>query len=244
VKKTYSAYSVKNARTRPGGGLTDYGVPDGNGGKTVIYAHYLENGNSKHIPRDLQTYLLESDMNTVLSGHQSHGDCPNVIRTGSVKVMVTDTSYSQIVSKSSWGVDNRGVHCVSEVIVNEDGSCEVHGKLVDGTKIAYNLDGKDGDEFVGRQLSKDKSWIKTKIDVKPEYLACLGEGFKLTPLRVTEEELKTLKSTDLVQPDLVTPEEVTKTPKKRSNSMAISVVLTLLVAGIAVGIGWYLKDMQ
>jgi hypothetical protein len=68
----------------------------------------------------------------------------------------------------------------------------------------------------------------------------LGEGFKLTPSRVTEEELKALKPTDFVQPDIVTPEEVTKTPKKSSNSMAVSVVLAFLV----VGIGWYLKDMQ
>ncbi len=114
MKKSYSSYSVKNVRTRPGGALTDYDVPDGNGGETVIYAHYLENDNSNHIPRDLQTYLLESDMNTVLSGHHPHGDCPNVIRTGSVKVMVADTSYNQIVRKSSWGVDNHGVHCVEK----------------------------------------------------------------------------------------------------------------------------------
>jgi hypothetical protein len=233
-------YSGKNDRTRKGGGLTDYGSgPNGNAGATVIYTHYLENGNSKHIPKEVQKYLLESDINTVLSGHQPHGDCPNVIRTGSVKVIVADTSYSQMGSKSSWGVDNRGVHCVSEVIVNEDGSCEVHGKLADGTKIAYNLGGKDGDEFVGLQLSKDKSWIKAKIADKPEYLACLGEGFKLTPSRVTEKELQALKATDFVQPEIVTPEEVTKTPKKSSNFLSVLVVLGLLGAGIA----WYLKDM-
>jgi hypothetical protein len=234
-------YSDKNNRSRKGGGLTDYGVQDGNGGATVIYTHYLENGNSKHIPKEVQKYLLESDINTVLSGHQPHGDCPNVIRTGDVKVIVADTSYSQMGSKSSWGVDNRGVHCVSEVIVNLDGSCKVHGKLADGTKIAYNLGGKDGDKFVGLQLSKDKSWIKAKIADKPEYLACLGEGFKLTPSRVTEKELQALNdTTDFVQPEIVTPEEVTKIPKKSSNVFSVLVVLGLLGAGIA----WYLKDMQ
>jgi hypothetical protein len=170
----------------------------------VIFSHYLENGNSNHIPKEVQKYLMDSKINTVLSGHQPHGDCPNVICTGSVKVIVADTSYSQMGSKSSWGVDNRGVNCVNEVIVNLDGGCEVHGKLADGTAIAYNLGGKDGDKFVGRQLSKDKSWIKAKIVGKPEYLACLGEGFKLTPSRVTEEALKALTATDFVQPEVVT----------------------------------------
>jgi hypothetical protein len=106
-------------------------------------------------------------------------------------------------SKSAWGVDNRGVHCVSEVLVKLDGSCEVHGKLADGAAIAYKLGGHDGDQFVGRQLRKDKSWIKAKLAGKPEYVACLGEGFTLTPSRKTEEELKALAATDFVQPELV-----------------------------------------
>jgi hypothetical protein len=59
------------------------------------------------------------------------------------------------------------------------------GKLADGTAIAYKLGGNDGDKFVGRQLSKDKCWIKAKLAGKPEYLACVGEGFKLTPSRCT-----------------------------------------------------------
>ena len=55
-----------------------------------------------------------------------------------------------------------------------------------------------------RQFSKAKSWIKAKIVGKPEYLACLGEGFKLTPSRLTEEALKALTATDFVQPEVVT----------------------------------------
>ena len=99
---TEDPYSGKNTRSRKGGGLTDYGSgPNGNDGATVIFPHYLENGNSNHIPKEVQKYLMDSKINTVLSGHQPHGDCPNVICTGSVKVIVPDTSYSQMGSKSS-----------------------------------------------------------------------------------------------------------------------------------------------
>jgi hypothetical protein len=136
---TQDPYSGKNGRERKGAGLMDYGVPDGNGGATVVYEHYLDKGNSKHIPKEVQKYLLESNINTVLSGHQPHGDCPNVICTGSVKVITADTSYSQMGSKSAWGVDNRGVNCITEVLVDLDGICEVHGKLADRTESLLTL---------------------------------------------------------------------------------------------------------
>lgn len=69
----------------------------------------------------------------MVSGHQPHGDCPTVIRSGAITVITADTSYSQMGHKSSWGVDNRGVHAVSEVILYRDGSSEVHGILAAGT---------------------------------------------------------------------------------------------------------------
>jgi hypothetical protein len=82
------------------------------------------------------------------------------------------------------------------------------GKLADGTDIGYKLGGPDGDKFVGRQLSKDKSWIKAKILGNPEYLACLGQDFTLTPSRLTEEALAGMsEATDFVQPETFEPQK-------------------------------------
>ena len=47
-------FSGKTGRHRKGAGLMDYGVPGGNGNATVIYSHFLDNGNAKHIARAVQ----------------------------------------------------------------------------------------------------------------------------------------------------------------------------------------------
>jgi len=161
---------------RKGGGLMDYGVPSGDGvggggDKTVVYANFLDNAetplffknNAKHISPEVQEYLLKSKVKTVVTGHQPHGDCPCVIRSGAVTVITADTSIGQKGYKSKWGHDDdRGQGPpVSEVLVYADGTSEVHGVLLDGTKIAYKL-GVGGDKYVGRQLS-DGYWVKAKI---------------------------------------------------------------------------------
>jgi hypothetical protein len=182
-------YEGKTSRSRAGDGLTNYGSGEkGNGGRTVTSADFLKDGNSHPLPVVVQQYMLDSNINTVLSGHKPHGDCPNVICTGQVKAISADTSYSQMGAASDWGVDNRGTHCVSEVIVDLRGVCTVRGKLADGTVFGYTVGGKGSDEFVGHQL-EDKSWIKAKITGAPEYVACLGKGYALTPSRKTAAEL-------------------------------------------------------
>jgi hypothetical protein len=194
-------YSGKNARDRAGGGLMDYGVPGGNGGATVIYGSFLKNGNAVHLSKKLQTFLLSSGIKNVVAGHQPHGDCPCVIRSGHVTVITADTSYSQMGAKSWWGVDNRGPEAVSEVLLYADGSSEVHGLLADGTPIGYKLGGRGGDEFVGRQLSNG-SWVKAKTlthSADPEYLICLGEGFKLTVSRRTRTEMRMMRGDEFMQ---------------------------------------------
>ena len=119
-------------------------------------------------------YLREG--NATRAGHQPHGDCPCVIRTGPVNVITADTSYSQMGHKSDWGVDNRGVNAVSEVLLYADGTSEVHGFLADGSQIAYKL-GVGGDKFVGHQL-RNGYWVKAKIlGPEPEYLLAKMEGF-------------------------------------------------------------------
>ena len=172
-KKSGSLYTARN-----GGGLMDYGVPmgdgvQGGGDKTVVYSNFLDNkpgekreffeNNAKHISPDVQEYLLKGKIKTVVTGHQPHGDCPCIIRSGAVTVITADTSIGQKGYTSKWGhTDDRGLGPpVSEVLLYADGTSEVHGVLLDGTKIAYKL-GVGGDKYVGRQLS-DGYWVKAKI---------------------------------------------------------------------------------
>jgi len=53
-------YSGNNRRDRKGGGLMDYGVPGGNGGASVIYEHFLSNGNATQLPPRVHDYLVAS----------------------------------------------------------------------------------------------------------------------------------------------------------------------------------------
>ena len=124
----------------------------------------------------------------VVTGHQPHGDCPCVIRSGLVTVITADTS------------DDRGEKAVAEVLVYADGSSEVHGVLADGSNIAYTLAaGGRGDRFVGRQLSNGY-WVKARtVGENPEYVLCLGEGFKLTVARKKQSEMEALADADFMQ---------------------------------------------
>eukprot|EP00288_Rhodomonas_lens_P015739 CAMPEP_0177696280 /NCGR_PEP_ID=MMETSP0484_2-20121128/3898_1 /TAXON_ID=354590 /ORGANISM="Rhodomonas lens, Strain RHODO" /LENGTH=389 /DNA_ID=CAMNT_0019207245 /DNA_START=206 /DNA_END=1371 /DNA_ORIENTATION=+ len=124
-----------NGTNRPGSGLMDYGVPNGNNGETVIYASFLSNGNAAPISSTVGSFLTESNLCNVIAGHTPHGDCPTVIRSRGVRALTADTSYSEMGHKSEWGVDNRGA-AVSEVLVGLDGSLAVHGILSNGSDIA------------------------------------------------------------------------------------------------------------
>jgi hypothetical protein len=174
-----------------GKGLTDYGSSEnGNHGATVTYTNYLVNGNAQHIPTEVQTFMINNTISSVVSGHQPHGDCPMVICTGCSHVITADTSYSEMNSRSPHGYnDNRGQNCVNEVIVHRDGTSEVHGVLQDGQKIEYKLGGVNGDPFVGRQLKSDERWIKAKYKGQDKYLAVKAEGFNMTKFEMTVAEL-------------------------------------------------------
>jgi hypothetical protein len=187
-----------------GKGLTNYGSSEnGNHGATVTYSNYLQNGNAQHIPKAVQTFMLRNKISGVVSGHQPHGDCPVVICTGCSNVITADTSYSEMKSESGYGYqDNRGKKCVNEVIVNRDGTYEVHGVLQDGREIEYKVGGVNGDPFVGRQLKNDERWIKAKYKGEDRYLAVKGEGFSLTKFDMTGEELRNYTDKQFVQPDI------------------------------------------
>jgi hypothetical protein len=63
-------YTGTNGCDRRGFGLMDYGVPGGNGGATVVYDHNLSNGNGKHIDPKVQSFLTDSGIQNIISGHQ------------------------------------------------------------------------------------------------------------------------------------------------------------------------------
>jgi hypothetical protein len=222
-------YSGKNTKTRKGFGLMDYCVPGGNESRTVVHNNFLDNGNGKHVDVRVQTYLRDGQISQVLSGHQPHGDCPLVIRTGSLSVITADTSYSNFGHG-----DNRG-QAVSEVLITEGShrSSHVHGKLADGTAIKYTVtDGEvcpgkeQGDQFVGKQLS-DGRWVKAKthnpaqkpgLDIaSEEYVLCYGEGTKLTHSRMSAHTLAEFMELDKTSgfkspadDEVATPPEVRK----------------------------------
>jgi len=182
-------YNGGNSKARAGHGLMDYGVPGGNDGKTVIYANNLVSGDPAPMPGPVQDYLANSGISGVVSGHKPHGDCPTVIQ-GKVVVITADTSYSQMGHKSAWGTDNRG-DAVSEVLVYGKGRYTVHGKRADGSAISYDVNGPQGDSFVGRKLEESSEWVKAKYDAgdEPRYLLCRAEGFKLAQQNCTTAEL-------------------------------------------------------
>ena len=133
------------------------------------------------------------------AGHQPHGDCPCVIRTGPVTVITADTSYSEMGHKSEWGTDNRGVNAISEVLLYADGTSEVHGFLADGSPIAYQL-GVAGDDYVGHQLGNGY-WVKAKVvgpdpisHQQPEYVLAMMQGFKYLTERKQASEMDALSA--------------------------------------------------
>ena len=173
---------------RGGDSLIRYGIP-GKVNRTVVYSSFLKNGNPRHVSEKTTNYLNKNGIHRVFVGHVPHGDCPTVIATDKLQVLLADTSYSDM-SKH----DNRG-DAVSEILLNEDDqSVFVHGVLKDNREIQYYLDcpGKFsnlGDSYVGKQL-KDGYWVKSKLADSDMYLICKGEGHALSYKWMTPNELQ------------------------------------------------------
>mmetsp|Transcript_41669 Transcript_41669/g.64184 ORF Transcript_41669/g.64184 Transcript_41669/m.64184 type:complete len:306 (+) Transcript_41669:272-1189(+) len=177
---------------RGGDGLMDYGVPGGNNGKTVVYSNYLNNGNAADIPAETANYLKKNGIFRVIVGHQPHGDCPTVINNGEVQVITADTSYSDMSTP-----DNRGC-AVSEILIHDNETVEVHGILKDNSAIEYSLACPTKpldfcDDLVGKKL-QDDWWVKSKLkEVNSDgklYLIAKGEGYKLDTQLLSAEETK------------------------------------------------------
>ena len=190
----------KNSKERAGHGLMDYGVPKGNDDRSVIFTKHLVDGNAVPLAKEVVSFLKRSKITTVVVGHIPHGDCPTVIRTEGVTVVMTDTSYSEMGHKSEWGEDNRG-EAVSEVLVYQDGRVEVHGVRSSGQEVEYVLPaGKRARESLVGEPLKDGRWVKAKLKGGADggkFLTCKGEGFTVKVEVQSAEEVKAALLTPL-----------------------------------------------
>ena len=159
----------------------DYGVPGGNGDRTVVYATFLDNGNPKDLAKETAQYLLDNGITRVLVGHSPHGDSPSIIQDSEgIQVVMADSSYSNMKEP-----DNRGL-AVNEILLHEvDQSLEVNGLLKDERAISFTLNppsSSPSEPFIGKVLSNGY-WVKSKLSSEPNdgkiYLACKGQGFNL-----------------------------------------------------------------
>ena len=124
-------------RTRDREALLDYGVPEGNGGATVINKSFLKNGNCSAVDFEVEDYL-QAEIGRVFVGHAPHGQCPSVIKYNALDVFVCDTSYSDMkASKAENPANNRGDVC-SVISITKDFT-KVQGKFVDGKENKYCL---------------------------------------------------------------------------------------------------------
>jgi len=162
--------------------LLDYGLPNGNGGKTVCYNNFMKNGNPKPPDHDVEVYMFDNDVGRIFVGHQPVGDCPAVVRRADLMVVMGDTSYSDMgATKEENPANNRG-ECGSMITFGESWT-EVEGTILSGEKFKYRLSVDESRDsmpecLVGKQLAGD-AWVKAVVG-GGKVVTAYCEGFKIT----------------------------------------------------------------
>ena len=111
--------------------LLDYGVPNGNKGRTVVYSGHVVNGNCAAPDVGVEEFCEVNNIRRVLLGHTPHGECPSVIKRPSTTIFMCDTSRSDNDGNKAMNPSNfRGV-AVTMVTVKRDVT-RVEGVLKDG----------------------------------------------------------------------------------------------------------------
>merc|ERR1712118_398771 len=84
--------SKAGVRTRGGAGLIEYGTPASS--TSVVYYNPFKDGNPHQAPEAIQTFLYNSGIRRVLSGHQPHGQSPTIVRQACTGILFVtcDTS--------------------------------------------------------------------------------------------------------------------------------------------------------
>lgn len=189
-----------NERKRGGEGLIDYGVPGGADESTIVYYNPFDYGNPQNLTDSVETFLVDSGIRRVFSGHQPHGESPTVVRhhKSGLLVFTCDTSFSNMSAlKLQNPANNRGD--VISMVRLEDSSVHIEGTLKDGMKHSCTLhcqpdDDTMPDALVGRQLN-DGSWVKTVLE-NGHVLAALGRRF-----RVNVQSMHPNKACFLLRPE-------------------------------------------
>eukprot|EP00405_Crypthecodinium_cohnii_P059272 CAMPEP_0206622498 /NCGR_PEP_ID=MMETSP0325_2-20121206/62839_1 /ASSEMBLY_ACC=CAM_ASM_000347 /TAXON_ID=2866 /ORGANISM="Crypthecodinium cohnii, Strain Seligo" /LENGTH=964 /DNA_ID=CAMNT_0054145829 /DNA_START=109 /DNA_END=3001 /DNA_ORIENTATION=+ len=156
------------------------------GKRTVIYFNPFVDGNPVQRSASVRTWLEDSRINRLVTGHQPHGQSPTVVRHPSTGLLVVtaDTSRSNAnASKVQNPANNRG-EAIS--VVRIIGDCLfIQGEKNDGRPhgCCLHVDpNKDimPDALVGRQLT-DNSWVKTVMRGSEDMKVTIarGKGFNV-----------------------------------------------------------------
>ncbi|CAE8630473.1 unnamed protein product [Polarella glacialis] len=166
---------------RGGETLIEYGTPGG-GKRTVIYHNPFVDGNPVLRSPKVASFLQQSEIRRVLSGHQPHGQTPTVVRhpdTG-LLVITADTSRSDGTATKLFNpAESRG--SAASMVRIEGPYVYISGHFNDNSLHGCKLhvdQRQDAlpDALVGRQLICG-SWIKT---IKNGLIVtALGKGFQV-----------------------------------------------------------------
>eukprot|EP00520_Triparma_pacifica_P020599 CAMPEP_0118640856 /NCGR_PEP_ID=MMETSP0785-20121206/4971_1 /TAXON_ID=91992 /ORGANISM="Bolidomonas pacifica, Strain CCMP 1866" /LENGTH=798 /DNA_ID=CAMNT_0006532261 /DNA_START=31 /DNA_END=2424 /DNA_ORIENTATION=+ len=137
--------------------LLDYGLPGGNGGRTVCYNSFVsDDGNFSVLDEEVESWCTENDLKRIFVGHTPQEDSPGVMKRPNVTVFMCDTSYSDVgADKKSNPSNNRG--SVLSMVRITRSSTSVEGSLKSGAVNKYVVNCDDSrnnmpDSFVGRQM--------------------------------------------------------------------------------------------
>jgi hypothetical protein len=170
------------------GDLLDYSLPISSpncmrlakDGISIVTSSWLEKGNAVPLSPQLEKFLDDAGVKCLVTGHQPHGDCPQIIRGTNAMVVMADTSYSDNPRRLAYCA----VNCFADRLI-------VAGTLKGGEKKhGYTLHydkSKDSAqvEAIGRQCT-DEAWVKTVLEDGKTLLVVRGEGFQLH----TKEQLR------------------------------------------------------
>jgi hypothetical protein len=165
------------------GDLLDYSLPItspnclrlAKEGISIVTSSWLEKGNAVPLSPELEKFLDDAGVKCLVTGHQPHGDCPQIIRgTGNAMVVMADTSYSDNPRRLAYCA----VNCFEDRLVVAGalkGGEKKHGYTLFYDKSAEHPPQVDA---IGRQCV-DESWVKTVLEDGKTLLVVRGEGFQL-----------------------------------------------------------------